>query len=733
MESRWPLRLGTLAMLAWPMAGTLGAQSFSRVSVGPGGIQANGPSYSPALSRDGRVVVFRSAATNLDSRCANGLFQAFVHDRDTGATRCVSLNAAGQPADLGIADVAVSGNADVVAFVTQAANLDPTDTNGFRDVYVHRRSSGTTQRISDSQAPPTPTPTEGISTHPALSDDGRFVAYLSVASDQPTYAWDVRLYDAQTQTSSRVNRALDGSRGDGDSGAIAFDVAAGPSVFRPGVSADGRVISFVSGSTNLVVGDTNAAADVFAFDRIASTTERISVDHQGVQGAGASVGSLVSADGRAVAFVSRSALVGADQGGFADVYVRDRFGVTALISRALSGVSGNASSGGVGVSSLFSYAAPSVNRDGRYVGFVSVASDLAPGCGGTGPNGDLFVHDRAIGSTMCVTRGGNGASSREISMAPSGTVVAFASDATNLVSSVSDTNQVSDIIVVSLAVPFGAESETPVPADYDGDGQVDRAVFLRGRGVWAMSPSASPFAAIGWGAAVAGLGDMPVRGDFDGDGRADVAVYRTSTGEWFIRASSAGFIRHVWGSAFDGDIPVAADYDGDARTDISVYRRRTGQWFIARSSGGVMTVSWGAPFFFDAPTPADYDGDGRADVAVYRTTTGEWFVWRSGSNTSVVVQLGPRGRDDRPVPADYDGDHRADIAIYRAGTGEWFIRRSLTEAMVRVDWGAVLLDVPVPADYDGDGRADLAVFRPTTGEWWLAYAPNVFNIERFLL
>ena len=122
--------------------------------------------------------------------------------------------------------------------------------------------------------------------------------------------------------------------------------------------------------------------------------------------------------------------------------------------------------------------------------------------------------------------------------------------------------------------------------------------------------------------------------DFDGDGRSDVAVYRPSTGDWYILKSSTNFTAwsvYQWG--IPGDTPVAGDYDGDGRSDVAVYRPSTGDWYILKSSTNFTAWSvyqWGIPE--DTPVAGDYDGDGRSDVAVYRPSSGVWYILKSSTN-----------------------------------------------------------------------------------------------------
>lgn len=152
----------------------------TRISVGAGGVQANSRSFAADVSASGQFVVFHSDATNLVSGDTNGARDVFVRDRQAAVTRRVSLGEGGVQANGSSQLPEVSADGRVVAFESQATNLVAGDTSRRDDVYVRNWQSGVIRRVSVAQGA-----AEGnhISFKAAVSGDGRFVAFSSHASN----------------------------------------------------------------------------------------------------------------------------------------------------------------------------------------------------------------------------------------------------------------------------------------------------------------------------------------------------------------------------------------------------------------------------------------------------------------------------------------------------------------------------------------------------------------------
>ena len=289
----------------------------TRVSVGRGGRQGNGASGFAAISADGRFVAFTSAAWNLVGRDTNGTSDVFVHDRSTGRTRLVSVSSVGVEGNRDSEGPAISAHGRFVAFTSDASNLVAGDTNHIADVFVHDRDTGRTTRVSVSSggAQAAGFPTGTGSNSPAISADGRYVAFHSEAQNlvrrDTNDTFDIFVRDRRLGTTLRVNVSSNGSQANAET------------LGSPVISPNGRLVAFTSLATNLVPGDANGITDAFIHDQVTGRTILASVSSNGTQGNDSSSPAAFSPDDRLLAFSSyASNLAPGDTNPTSDAFLR---------------------------------------------------------------------------------------------------------------------------------------------------------------------------------------------------------------------------------------------------------------------------------------------------------------------------------------------------------------------------------------------------------------------------
>jgi Tol biopolymer transport system component len=344
--------------------------AITRVSTSPTEAQANGNSFTPSISGDGRFIAFQSFATNLLPNTSNCIVNGciFVKDRTTGALTRVDVATAGQP-NGATSNPNISGNGRFVAFQSAATNLVSGDVNGHIDIFVRDVQAGTIVLASVAGT----TQSNGDSTQPSISADGRFVAFSSLANNlqfpgDGNGTSDVFRRDLVNQVTEAVSFTSTGQGGVTGNGASD----------APHISGDGLVVVFRSFATNFsTVPDTNNVADTYIKSvGTALTPVRVSISTAGVQGnAQSGQQSAISFDGQYVAFVSyASNLVAGDNNGFPDLFIRDR-NLNQTIRANISN-SGQQADGGFFAQSSLSFNGSSISPTPSLLVFDSIATNF---------------------------------------------------------------------------------------------------------------------------------------------------------------------------------------------------------------------------------------------------------------------------------------------------------------------------------------------------------------------
>jgi uncharacterized repeat protein (TIGR01451 family) len=349
-----------------------------------------------------------------------------------GFTELVSVSSAGVQGNQDSETPAVSADGRFVAFVSLADNLVAGDTNGFADVFVRDRLLGTTERVSVSSAGRQSDGHSGVFNgmgDPSISTDGRFVVFDSEATN---------FAKGDTNTTPEVF-VHDRQTGTTELVSIAADGSPAGASSEGTISDDGNRVAFVSYADNIVLPDTNFNADVYVYDRTTGAMVRVTDAPDGSEANSQSFRPDLDADGHLVAFDSfASNLVasGADDGSV-DVFVHD------LDTGVTESISGPESSGSFGHSS-----GANITPDGGLVVFDTQDPALVPGDANSFTR-DVVLYDRTSGTYEIVSVNDSGAQGNDDSSfgvtGSDGRYVAFTSFARNLVPE--DTNFRYDVFV----------------------------------------------------------------------------------------------------------------------------------------------------------------------------------------------------------------------------------------------------------------------------------------------
>ncbi|HET7735476.1 MAG TPA: hypothetical protein VFK52_05850 [Nocardioidaceae bacterium] len=299
---------------------------------------ANGESEEPVISANGKFIVFSSEASNLVKGDTNDATDVF---RFTVATKKIvrlSINSAERQANGDSFEPVVSGDGKVVVFTSDATNLVKGDTNGYDDIFVRTGgTTGTTRRVSLSAGGKQ---ANADSWGPSVPSMGVFIAFASNASNlvagDKNGVSDVFVHS--TLGGKRQMRLVSRSK----AGAVGNDYSDYPSITGActTVTKCQFSVAFESAATNLVGGDTNQAADIFVRRSVTGAVIRASLDSSGQQSDlfEESLQASISGNGRWVAFESTAAF-GTSNDATSQIFLRDLSGKkTKLLSQYLSSI-----------------------------------------------------------------------------------------------------------------------------------------------------------------------------------------------------------------------------------------------------------------------------------------------------------------------------------------------------------------------------------------------------------
>ncbi|HSK80530.1 MAG TPA: hypothetical protein VLQ45_29015, partial [Thermoanaerobaculia bacterium] len=587
----------------------------------------------------------------------------------------------------------LSADGRYAAFSSNATNLVPgqRDSNGGNDVFLYDRLAGTTTLVSHAAGSPALTG-ERPAEHPALSADGRFVAFVSSAWDlvpgvtvPQDFTPHVYLWDRETGAITAVSRRAGTEQG------------AGGRSRDPVLSADGSYVAFISRAPDLVPGQVQESSEdenVFLYERATGTLRLVSHSAASATrgGAGSSQSPRLSADGRFVVYESTSTDLVTGQtnanGEFPDVFLYDRqTGTNVLVSHA---------AGSALTSANGSSHSPGLSANGQLVVFESVGTDLVSGGFDDNEVPDVFIYNRLLGTVSFVSLPSLSADletgGREPRISGDGGTIAFLGILTHLVTvdrlSGVRTQVAPKVDTFSLSddgrrVAFTSYSTHLVPGQMDGNEEPDLFLYDRSTGAITLVSHVQ--------------GNPAKAGD-----RASNQPLVSADGRWLAYAS------------FATDL-VAGVRHSDWSLDLHLCDTKTGaNRLVTRHAPGMASVTaWG-----EADDPS-VSADGR--YVVFSSHAGRLYPAQVDRNRKSDVFL-----HDRVTRKTILVSHSAASAVTAGNAESTFPRISRDGAWIAFQSRATDL---VPGQQDSPGSLDVFLYERQTGAITLASRSRVSRLQ----
>ncbi|WP_299977223.1 hypothetical protein [uncultured Pseudoteredinibacter sp.] len=395
------------------VAQDLSPNNLDIVSLNNAGDIADSHADNPAVSDDGRFVAFQSSATNL-APGHGGSSDIYLRDRQNNSTIRVSQGLGNTPSNGNSTRPAITPDGRYVAFTSLATNLVIADNNGNKDAFVYDRLNNSIERISIRSDGNEGSQDTGDQV--SISDDGQLLTFVGggdLATPAAANNEHVYLHNRSTGQTTLVSQAA--------------GTEANAASRRPYIEGSGKHIIFISEASNLVPGDGNAIGDIFSCEVSSGTMSRVSLTVGGneITDLASNFRPVIAANGRISAMIHPSGqLLSSDSNGRRDIIIHDNSnGQNSAVSQHSNGDLGNHNSAGSAIS-----------EDGRFISFWSDASNLVDN--DNNASRDTFLYDRESQNTFRINLSRTGqeadGASSQTDISGNGQFIAFGSAASNI-------------------------------------------------------------------------------------------------------------------------------------------------------------------------------------------------------------------------------------------------------------------------------------------------------------